>query len=100
MEDSSLVNGDCFSVNELFVHDVVGLSKTLPMVGLEADDDFCAVSPAMKIPIGLLMIVHLSEGYDHGEYAAVMGIMVGLPKHCGPFLDNAFQIFARRMIYC
>ncbi|KAI3719180.1 hypothetical protein L6452_20074 [Arctium lappa] len=45
MEDASFAKGDCFSMNEVYVHDVVGSSKTLPVVGMAVDDGFCVDSP-------------------------------------------------------
>ncbi|KAI3758827.1 hypothetical protein L6452_06399 [Arctium lappa] len=40
MEDSTLPTGNMFSMNEIFVNDVVGSSKTVPTEGVEDEDGF------------------------------------------------------------
>ncbi|KAI3715695.1 hypothetical protein L6452_22681 [Arctium lappa] len=40
MDDSTLPTEDMFPMNEIFVNDVVGSSKTIPTTGVEDEDGF------------------------------------------------------------
>ncbi|KAI3702507.1 hypothetical protein L6452_28245 [Arctium lappa] len=45
MEEASFATGDFHSLNEIYVHDIIGSSKTLPVVGMAVDDGFYVDSP-------------------------------------------------------
>ncbi|KAI3758829.1 hypothetical protein L6452_06401 [Arctium lappa] len=106
MEDSTLPTGNMFSMNEIFVNDVVGSSKTVPTEGVEDEDGFRMDSSEAFVGdeegdddlnhVGDesdLISQHMQENSDGAKYWVPNVSVESIPK-IGP----EFQLLNRRAL--